>query len=109
MQTHQPMASSTDAIIVELVDGTKVVVPDSLELITSYVLQEQGDWFEDEIKFLRELVDPGDVVVDIGANYGVYALSLARKVGASGQVWAFEPALETAMLLRESASANHSY
>lgn len=103
------MASSTDAIIVELVDGTKVVVPDSLELITSYVLQEQGDWFEDEIKFLRELVDLGDVVVDIGANYGVYALSLARKVGASGQVWAFEPALETAMLLRESASANHTY
>lgn len=103
------MASSTDAIIVELVDGTKVVVPDSLEHITSYVLQEQGDWFEDEIKFLRELVQPGDAVVDIGANYGVYALSLARKVGASGQVWAFEPASETAMLLRESASANHTY
>ena len=103
------MASSTDAIIVELADGTKVVVPDSLELITSYVLQEQGDWFEDEIKFLRELVQPGDVVVDIGANYGVYALSLARKVGATGQVWAFEPASETAMLLREGASANHTY
>jgi protein O-GlcNAc transferase len=101
------MASSTDPIIVELVDGTKVVVPDSLELITSYVLQEQRDWFEDEIKFLRELVQPGDVVVDIGANYGVYALSLARNVGASGQVWAFEPASETAMLLRKSASANH--
>ena len=47
------MASSTDPIIVELVDGTKVVVPDSLELITSYVLQEHRDWFEDEIKFLR--------------------------------------------------------
>ena len=103
------MTSSTDAIIVELVDGTKVLVPDSLELITSYVLQEQGDWFEDEIKFLRELVQPGDVVVDIGANYGVYALSLARKVGASGQVWAFEPASETAMLLRKSASANQTH
>ena len=103
------MAGSTDLIIVELVDGTKVVVPDSLELITSYVLQEQGDWFEDEIKFLRDLVQPGDVVVDIGANYGVYALSLARKVGRSGQVWAFEPAPETAMLLRKSASANNTH
>lgn len=102
------MASPPDVITVELVDGTKVVVPDSLELITSYVLQEQGDWFEDEIKFLRELVQPGDTVVDIGANYGVYALSLARKVGASGQVWAFEPASETASLLQESASANNT-
>jgi protein O-GlcNAc transferase len=100
------MTSPTDAITVELVDGTKVVVPDSLELITSYVLQEQGDWFEDEIKFLRQLVQPGDTVVDIGANYGVYALSLARKVGEKGQVWAFEPASETAELLSKGSAAN---
>ncbi|WP_216905518.1 FkbM family methyltransferase [Synechococcus sp. CCY 0621] len=93
-------------ITVDLVDGTKVVVPDSLEHITAYVLQEQNDWFEDEIKFLRSLVKPGDVVVDIGANYGVYALSLARKVGPSGQVWAFEPATDTAKLLEESVTAN---
>jgi len=108
IRTHQPMASPTDVITVELVDGTKVVVPDSLELITSYVLQEQGDWFEDEIKFLRQLVQPGDMVVDIGANYGVYALSLARKVGERGQVWAFEPASDTSRLLRESTSANNT-
>lgn len=100
------MASLADVITVELVDGTKVVVPDSLDLITSYVLQEQGDWFEDEIKFLRQLVQPGDTVVDIGANYGVYALSLALKVGDKGQVWAFEPASETADLLRTSSAEN---
>jgi protein O-GlcNAc transferase len=100
------MPNQVSVISVELVDGTKVMVPDSLELITSYVLQEQGDWFEDEIKFLRQLVQPGDTVVDIGANYGVYALSLARRVGPSGQLWAFEPASDTAQLLRESSSAN---
>ncbi|WP_231605176.1 FkbM family methyltransferase [Synechococcus sp. CBW1006] len=87
-------------------DGTKVIVPDSLELITPYVLQEQGDWFEDEIKFLRRLVRPDDIVVDIGANYGVYALSLARRVGPNGQLWAFEPARQTAALLNDSARAN---
>ena len=38
MRTHLPMTSPTDAITVELVDGTKVVVPDSLELITSYAV-----------------------------------------------------------------------
>jgi FkbM family methyltransferase len=100
------MEHQAPTIMLELVDGTKVVVPDSLDNITSYVLQEQGDWFEDEIKFLRALVKPGDTVVDIGANYGVYALSLAKKVGSSGQVWAFEPATSTAELLTESASAN---
>jgi FkbM family methyltransferase len=100
------MANQAATINVDLVDGTKVVVPDSLEHITSYVLKEQNDWFEDEIKFLRSLVKPGNVVVDIGANYGVYALSLARKVGPSGQVWAFEPATDTASLLVESVAAN---
>jgi FkbM family methyltransferase len=100
------MATSMPTITVELVDGTQVVVPDSLDLITPYVLQEQGDWFEDEIKFLRRLVQPGQTVVDIGASYGVYALSLARRVGPSGQVWAFEPASATADQLEASIAAN---
>jgi FkbM family methyltransferase len=100
------MTPSLPTITVELVDGTQVVVPDSLDLITPYVLQEQGDWFEDEIRFLRRLVQPGQTVVDIGANVGVYALSLARWVGPKGQVWAFEPASVTADLLAESIATN---
>ncbi len=98
--------TSTTTITVGLVDGTQVVVPDSLDQITPYVLQEQGDWFEDEIKFLRSLVQPGQTVVDIGANVGVYALSLARRVGPTGQVWAFEPASATAELLAAGIEAN---
>ncbi len=100
------MTSTPATLTVTLVDGTQVVVPDSLEQITPYVLQEQGDWFEDEIKFLRRLVQPGQTVIDIGANVGVYALSLARRVGPSGQVWAFEPASATADLLEASIAAN---
>ena len=64
-----------------MVDEVRVVVPDSLDLITPYVLLEQQDWFEDEIKFLRHLLQPGQKVIDIGANYGVYALSMAQAVG----------------------------
>ncbi|MCU0530078.1 MAG: FkbM family methyltransferase [Cyanobium sp. Prado107] len=100
------MGTEQHTITVTLVDGTQVVVPDCLDQITCYVLQEQGDWFEDEIKFLRRLVQPGQTVVDIGANVGVYALSLARKVGPTGQVWAFEPASDTAALLEASIAAN---
>ena len=42
----------TSTTTVTLVDGVRVVVPDSLEQITPYVLLEQQDWFEEEIKFL---------------------------------------------------------
>ncbi|MFM7269960.1 MAG: hypothetical protein ACKOZT_15490, partial [Cyanobium sp.] len=84
----------------------QMVVPDSLERITTYVLEEQQDWFEDELHAVRCLLQPGDSVIDIGANLGVYALSMARVVGDTGKVRAFEPASETAALLRESARLN---
>lgn len=84
----------------------QVVVPDSLERITTYVLAEQQDWFEDELRAVRGLLQPGDSVIDIGANLGVYALSMARVVGDSGEVTAFEPASQTAALLRQSARLN---
>jgi FkbM family methyltransferase len=89
-----------------MVDGVRVVVPDSLEIITSYVLREQEDWFEDEIKVLRRLLQPGQKVIDIGANYGVYALSMARTVGPTGSVAAFEPASGTARMLAAGIAAN---
>jgi len=89
-----------------MTDGVKVVVPDSLDLITPYVLREQQDWFEDEIKLVRRLLRPGQTAVDIGANYGLYTLSIANIVGPSGHVWAFEPATATAAMLAESLSIN---
>lgn len=36
-------------------------------------------------------VRPGDVVADVGANIGLYAVALAKRVGPSGRVFAFEP------------------
>ena len=87
-------------------DGVHVVVPDSLDLMTSYVLHEQRDWFEDELRFLRRLLQQGQSVIDIGANYGVYTLSMAKAVGPAGSVLAFEPASETARLLSASVAAN---
>ena len=96
----------TSTTRLKMVDGVQIVVPDSLNLITCYVLMEQQDWFEDEIKFLRRLLRPGQQIIDIGANMGVYALSMARTVGPTGRVWAFEPASSTAALLAQSIAAN---
>lgn len=40
---------------------------------------------------LMRLVREGDTVLDIGANIGAHTLYLARRVGLSGHVYAFEP------------------
>lgn len=95
-----------NTVLITIVDGVRIAVPDSLDFITPYVLFEQQDWFEDEIKFLRRLLQPGHNVIDIGANCGVYTLSMAKTVGPAGRVWAFEPALSTATLLAEGIAAN---
>jgi FkbM family methyltransferase len=50
---------------------------------------------EPEIKAMSRLVHSGDVVIDVGANVGAYALHMAKCVGPSGRVIAFEPMLET--------------
>jgi FkbM family methyltransferase len=95
-----------DTVVLTLVDGVRIVVPDSLDLITPYVLREQQDFFEDELPFVRQVLQPGQNVVDIGANYGVYTLPMAQKVGASGHVWAFEPSSSTAQFLAQGVAAN---
>ena len=43
-----------------------------------------------EIQFLRDGLKAGDTMVDIGANVGIYALSLASAVGPTGKVVAVE-------------------
>ena len=40
---------------------------------------------------IESLLRSGDFAVDVGANHGWFALSMAGVVGQSGQVWAYEP------------------
>jgi len=40
---------------------------------------------------LRQLIRPGDIVVDVGANFGWYTTLLAQTVGEAGRVYALEP------------------
>lgn len=54
-----------------------------------------GEYAEYEVALFRSVVRPGDVVVEVGANIGAsigaQTLPLARMVGPSGTVIAFEP------------------
>jgi FkbM family methyltransferase len=54
-------------------------------------LEVYGEFSEGEVALFRRLIQPGDTVVDVGANVGAHTLPLAQLVGASGQVLAFEP------------------
>jgi FkbM family methyltransferase len=50
-----------------------------------------GEWCDDEIHVLSQVLHPGDVVIDVGANIGTHTVAFARAVGPRGLVAAFEP------------------
>ena len=53
-------------------------------------------WYADraERRLLARILRPGDVVVDAGANIGVYSRYLQKCVGPTGMVHSFEPSPE---------------
>lgn len=59
-----------------------------------------------QTRLVKQLVEPGDVTIDLGANIGYYALLLARQVGDEGKVYAFEPDPLNVELLHKNIEAN---
>jgi FkbM family methyltransferase len=54
-------------------------------------LAEYHEYSEGEVDLFRQMLRPGDTVVEAGANIGALTVPLARLVGPKGRVWAFEP------------------
>lgn len=52
---------------------------------------EYGEFSEGEVELFRAYVLPGDMVVEVGANFGAHTVPLARLTGPGGTVVAFEP------------------
>ncbi|MBV9516998.1 MAG: FkbM family methyltransferase [Hyphomicrobiales bacterium] len=50
-----------------------------------------GEFSEGEVNLFRQLVQPGSVVLDIGANIGAHTLYFAAAVAPNGGVIAYEP------------------
>jgi FkbM family methyltransferase len=76
-------------------------------------LQAEKDYwlgtYESELQAaVKELVQPGAIVYDVGANIGYVSLLLARQVGPQGQVFAFEALPENLERLRRNVALNPS-
>jgi FkbM family methyltransferase len=59
-----------------------------------------------ETELLLQQVRPGDVALDLGANIGLHTLLLARAVGPTGRVYAFEPDPANFALLKRNVERN---
>lgn len=59
-----------------------------------------------ESSLFFDLLSPGNVVVDAGANIGFYTLMMAERVGSNGQVHSFEPVPQTFAKLQANLQLN---
>ena len=75
------------------------------QIIASHLL-ECGHWEWSESNLLSRLIRPGQRVIDVGANLGYYTVLAAICVGATGEVWAFEPEPENFRLLAANVALN---
>ena len=77
----------------------------------------QARWGTSDIELIRELVwnheydrilsaNPGETVVDVGANIGLYSIACSHKVGNSGKIIAIEPEKENFSLLVQNLRLN---
>ncbi|GAA2128632.1 FkbM family methyltransferase [Nocardioides bigeumensis] len=59
-----------------------------------------------ETAFLEPIVEPGDVVIDVGANYGYTSSYFSSEVGPEGFVLSLEPEPDTRSLLSHNMRTN---
>jgi len=69
-------------------------------------LANRGNYEVAEVRFCTRTLAPGQTVVDVGANIGLYTLLAAKSVGPDGNVHAFEPEPENARRIRVNLALN---
>jgi FkbM family methyltransferase len=92
---------------------TSVVVTRNKVKISAGLARGRGLWcaisgldFEPELRWAVTRLTKGCVVIDIGANVGVYTLHCGRKVVPSGKVISFEPGEDAFAALQKNVTLN---
>jgi len=91
-------------VVLRKVQGFEMAL-DLGEVIDSQ-LYYTGTFEAPTLEVIRKLVRAGDTAVDVGANIGWITLNLARQVGPTGRVLAFEPSERAFHRLAEHVSRN---
>jgi FkbM family methyltransferase len=90
-----------------LIHGHRIELHDpSVDRVNSGHLASGAPYEPFETRLVLQCVRAGDTVLDLGANVGYYTLLLARRVGTSGTVYAFEPDPDNFAILQRNVERN---
>ena len=84
------------------VQGSKMFFLDDLFKIVSV----KGVWEEAETQFVKETIEEGEIVLDVGAHIGYFTLLFSKLVGNKGKVFAFEASPQNFTLLKKNVKIN---
>jgi len=101
-----PRDFEVESFIVNIEGDVNICVPADIHCETTYVLLEQENWYEPELTWLRHYIQPGMSVLDVGAGYGIYALTVGKILKDKGCVLAFESDQMSSALLERSIVEN---
>jgi FkbM family methyltransferase len=87
--------------------GAKLMT-DADDLSITPDLALTGEYDPPFLRFLERVIQPGDVVVDVGANIGLFSMRMAWLTGPTGRVLAFEPAERPLELLTTNVAMNYA-
>jgi FkbM family methyltransferase len=74
-----------------------------------YLRPNMGDVDPVLLGLAEELISPGDIVWDIGANVGLFSFAASVAAGRDGYVLAIEPDVHLVGLLHRSVTVNHGH
>ena len=104
-QQRSPVFQAGPDVIVTEIDGLLLGVPSQEWRLGAYYalrgLPEPG-----MTRLFASFIQPGMVVVDIGAHIGIYTLFALRQLSGHGRVYSFEPTPKTFALLRDNVQVN---
>ena len=83
-----------------------LLVPLEDEALLLTMIESAGRLEPGTLSVLLSLLEPGDLMLDVGANIGTLCLPAARQVGTTGRIIAFEPTPRSASVLRRSLALN---
>ena len=96
--------NDSTVVIKEIAPGVRLFIDLSDHVIGLNILR--GQYEQDEIRFVRRLLKPGDSAIDVGGHIGFFTMQMAAAVGPDGRIYAFEPLDSNANLLERSIAEN---
>lgn len=93
-------------ILIKTLDKLWIYINPNLDKGIERKLYLTGTYEKGLLDILNQILGPGQIVIDAGANIGLISIFCSRKVGNQGMVFAFEPHPDTYLILEKNVRIN---